>query len=234
MQVDVINTALGFLGKEPVADLSETSLASSVAAVKLMRSIETSRATVLRRHGWLCALEYASLTPAIGPGFCTWRYPIAFLAPGAALRVWEIAGQLADGREWGGEPRWELGTVETGSDAQIVIRVGRRWGDWAGCADGNLNIAYVRLANWAALDPHVADAIAVDCAWRQCNSITGDKALTAQLQKAKEDAVQMAISVDGTQTGGQPPLASSIPAAIRRFAGASEGWGGWTGRDWGY
>lgn len=237
-QVDVINTGLGFLGNEPVPDLSDASLQQSAAAVKLMRSIETSRETVLARHGWLCALSYASLAPAVIPGYTNWRYPLVFKQPQGCLRIWEVAGMLADeptaGLGFGAEPRWEIATIEPagGGAAQKVILVGNCWSDLVG-ADGNLPISYVRKADWTALSPHLEDAIAADCAWRQARSITGKQADADSLARQKEAAIQLALSIDGTQTGGQPPLAGSIPARIRRFAG-NAGAGSWGPYDWGY
>lgn len=233
-QVNVINTALAALGKEPVADLSDASLARSGAATKLLRSIDAARETVLVRHGWLCALQYATLPPARLANATNWRYPLAFQVPGASLRVWEVAGDILDGRELGHEPRWEFGTVEADAAATKIIRV-RKGFEQICCDDGGcLNIAYVRLANWASLTPHVADAIGYDCARRQAYSITGDKTLAQALKADAENAVQMAISTDATQQGGQPSLAPSIPRAIRRFAGNADGTYGIFDRGYGY
>ena len=210
-EVDIMNTALAAIGQEPVADLSAPSLAGSIAATKLLRSIETSRSVVLRRHGWLCALEYATLAPATIAGYVNWRYPGVFLVPGASLRVWEIEGcsfnlLLLGG--WG--PRWQVGSTEVSGAAQIIIRS-------AGCPP-SLNIAYVRLADWAALDAHVCDAIAADLAARGCYSVTGDKAQADRLVKWAEQQVLLAISVEAAEEGGQPPLQISIPALIRRLS----------------
>lgn len=225
-KVDVINTALGFLGKEPVADLSEVTLETSVAATKLLRSIEAAREAVLLRHGWLCALQYATLPQAVIPNYSNWRYPLVYFLPGDALRVWEIAGNILDGRPFAfSEIPWELGAVQVADAARKVIRVGDNCG--LPSADGSLNVAYVCRANWQALDGHLCDAIAAETAWRQCVSITGDKAAMTALGKQKEDFVQLAIGKDATQTGGQPAWAPSIPAQIRRFAGAGGGWPDW-------
>ncbi|MGH6958596.1 MAG: hypothetical protein ACREEW_18170 [Caulobacteraceae bacterium] len=238
-QLSVINAALGILGREPVADLTAASLAKSDATVKLLRSIETAKNVVLQRHGWLCALTYASLAPAQIPNYSNWRYPFVFLAPGDALRIWEVAGWGCEGQpSWGGPPRWEVGTYDFAPGAsRFLIRVGSWWEAQAIAdgAAGELNIAYVRRCAWEALTELLGDAIAYEAAWRQCNSITGDKQLAQGLEQTKERMVQMALGEDATQTGGQPPLAPSIPAALRRFAGnaGSSTWG-WSRWDLGY
>lgn len=204
-QVDMLNTALAILGQEPVAALDDAALEQSVAATKLLRHVEIARDTVLGRHGWVCALEYPVLVPATLPAYSNWRYPYAYLLPANALRVWEIEGQLEC--DWG--PRWQAGTAELDSAARKIIRA-----DTA----GPLNVAYVRRANWQAMDAHVRDAVAHDTAARGAYAVTGDLAKAAKVQQAAEAKVLLAISIDGTQEGGQPSLAPSTPARIRNAA----------------
>lgn len=211
-QVKMMNTALGLLGQEPVIDLEEASLQGSIAATKLMRFIEDARDTVLRRHGFTSVLEYVVLSPVAPPaGYSNWRYPTLYYLPADALRVWEIegvspaAGSSLDADCWA--PRWQAGTVETDLGARQVIR--------AQNAQDQLNAAYIARRAWAALDAHLADAVAFELAARGCYSVTADVARTSQLKKDAEAKVMMAISVGDTQEGGQPPPMPSIPAAIR-------------------
>lgn len=210
-QVAAVNTALELLGQEPVTDLSDASLEASNAAVKVLRVIETARDTVLRRHGWVCALSYVTLAPAVIVEPPNWRYPTAFLLPGDGLRVWEIEGQVFDPCLPGGwGVRWQVNTVETADTARTVIRA-------AGELTG-LNVAYVRRANWAALDPHVRDAVAHEAAARAGYTVTGDRNVAGGIAKQAEARFQIAVSVDGTQEGGQPPAAPSIPAWLRAMS----------------
>lgn len=223
-KVKVVNTTLFLLGQEPVTDLTDASLQGSVAAVKILRVLEDAKAEVLCRHGWVCALEYVTLTPAVmAAAKPNWRYPTTFLLPGGALSVWEIEGVRRE--DWG--PRWQVGTVETADSARTVIRAARQepgqtaFGNWGGDYSGPvcaLNVAYVRSCNWQALSRPLANAMAYEAAKRAAYSITGDKALGPSLMKAAEDAVQKAIGADGTQEGGQPPAAPSIPFALRNMS----------------
>lgn len=211
-QVKAVNTALGLLGQEPVTDLSEASLQASIAATKLMRLIDEALDTVLRRHGWICALEYVTLTPVVPPaGYANWRYPTLYNLPANALRVWEIEGvSPAPGTDFGADcwaPRWQAGSQETDSGARLVIR--------AQNATAQLNVAYVRRCNWAALDANVRDAIGYELAARGCYSVTGDQAMAAKLAARAENKVMLAISVGDTQEGGQPSWMPSIPAQLR-------------------
>lgn len=217
-KIKIVNTALAQLGKEPVADLSAQSLAASVAVVKLLRHLPSSHETVLRRHGWLCALEYATLAPVIIAGYVNWKYPSVYQLPGDGLRVWTVYDpcaffggfslgpggcglpQLAEGRAW------EAGTFETPFGPAKVIRSGA-------CAA--LPVAYVRRASYDALDEHVRDAVAYDLAARAAYDIKGDLGLQGRLEAKAEQRVMLAISVDSSQEGEQAPLAPSIPAALR-------------------
>lgn len=211
-QVKLINTALNALGQEPVQDLTEASLQASVAAVKLMRVVEDAREAVLSRHGWGFALSYATLPPAVLPDLVNWRYPTVFLLPGDALQVWEIAGDVFS-PEGGFGPRWQVGTLDYQDSARTFVLASAD-----ACAGGTLDslqVAYVRRANWSAMGALMRDAIAYETAARAAWSITGDRAVESAKRKQAEDAVKLAISLDATQEGGQPPAAPSIPAAIR-------------------
>lgn len=204
-EVKFVNRVLHLLGQEPVADLSEPSLAQSNSALKVTRAMEDARDTVLARHGWVCALEYAVLNHSLSPGYENWRYPGLYQLPGDGLRVWEIEGECAD--RWG--LRWQVGSMETAEGARKIIRAQ---------STSPLNVAYVRRANWAALDPHVFDAVAYDCAARTCYSVAADTAMVTKLEQRAEAKAILAISVDGTQEGGQPPLTPSIPEQLRNMA----------------
>ena len=199
IRVGIINTALFVLGQEPVADLSEAELDNSGAATKLFRNLQESRDVVpLRRHGWVCALEYATLTPAVIDGYTNWRYPTVYLVPGDSLRLWEIEGVIRDSDSfdaWG--PRWQLGTVEERGDARQIIR--------AQNATSQLNVAYVRRCAFSAMDAHVADAVAYELAARGAYMVTvGDRGKAKDACAEAEQKVLAAISVDGTQEGDQP------------------------------
>jgi hypothetical protein len=205
-QVNVLNRALYLLGQDPVADLSEGSLQGSGAATKLMRLADAAKDVVLRRHGWTCALQYVTLSPAVLAGDANWRYPTTFLLPADALRVWEVQGLAV-----GCDPRWQLATIEPdGGGARIVIRAASGVGGL-----DSLNLVYVRRAGWEALDAHVRDAVAHEIAAQGCWSVTGDQARTTALEKRAEEKALMAISVDGAQEGGQPPMGASKTAALR-------------------
>ena len=248
-KTQIVNDALQWLGNEPVTDLSAASLAQSVAATKLMRAIERSRDAVLSRHGWTCALEYVTLTPATIAGYIAPpAYPSVFLLPADALRVWAIEGNATTSGLWQGwEPRWQVGTTEADGSVRLIVRgaapvtwdgldgsgmgytFGLGWSSAPSSTDAGvtaavtgaldtLTLAYVRRADWGALDPNLADAIACDLAGRACLSITGDQSLARNLMKMAADKVSVAIGSESNQEGGQPQLAGSIPQRLRNIA----------------
>jgi hypothetical protein len=162
------------------------------------------------------------------------------------LRVWEIAGVVTDGSAWGGfGPRWQVNTTEISGSPQLIINAAQGYDGYSMLGDGewdawgwsaapsssdpaaqtgivggisSIDVVYVRRAAYAALDPHVADAVAMQTAARGCYAVTGDASLKSNLQKTAEGALILAISTEGTQEGGQPPAAFSIPRALRRYA----------------
>ncbi|HEV2530953.1 hypothetical protein [Phenylobacterium sp.] len=211
VQVKAMNTALAALGQEPVAALDDAALQGSIAATKLLRHVDDARDAVLARHGFVCALTYTHLAPTPAPPGSDWRYPFLYQLPADALRIWEIAGQVVNGQEWTCDGRrWQLGSIELDDGAsRTVIR---------SSSDGDLDVCYVRRASWGSLDIHVRDAIAQTIAARGAYAVTGDLAKQSKQEKTAETAVLLAISVDGTQEGGQPPLAPSTPAAIRNIS----------------
>lgn len=221
-QVGAINTALFQVGKAPVVDLSDNSLAQSQAAAKLMSQIEISRDKVLRRHGWLCALTYSCLAPAVIANDDNWKYCNRFLLPGGALRVWEVrlptGGSFIDEIDLASfglvgqvlpSEAWESGTIDTPQGPRMILRANHQ---------DMLALSFTRRASWSALDTHVLDAIAFDCAARCAWNITGDRDLASDLKKEAEAQTLMAISVDSTQEGGQPALAPSNTARIRAIS----------------
>lgn len=249
-KTQIVNDALNWLGNEPVTDLSDASLAQSVAAVKVLRVIERARDTVLARHGWTGALEYVTLAPATIANYTPPpAYPSVFLLPADALRVWSIDGQVTLTAVWQGwEPRWQVGTTEADGAPRLIVRgaapvmspgldgsgmgyqFGLGWSSAPSSSDGGsssstpanglsgVDVVYVRRADWASLDPNLADAVSMTAAARSCNSITGDAKLAMALDKKAEDKIMIAIGSESAQEGGQYPLAASIPAALRGYA----------------
>lgn len=223
-QCAIINTALSLMGMPSVADLSEASLRQNAAATKLMANFDNSYSTVLRRHGWLCALTYVCLPAAVIAGDSNWKYPAKYLLPGGALRVWEVRDpgpqipfEEIDWLSFGmlGPPliqgvAWEVNTIDAEAGAsQLVVRSSQTCG---------LALSYVRRCNFSALDGHVADAVGYDVAARCAWNITGDRGVAKDLAAEAEKKVMLAISVDGTQEGGQAPLAPSITSQIRAMS----------------
>lgn len=209
-RVKVVNIALNQLGQEPVVDLSDASIQGSNAAMKVLRVLDDAREMVLARHGWLCAMVYVTLQPAVIAGYVNWKYPYVYQLPGDGLEVWEIGGcPLTEyySTWWSG--RWEVGSIDTDQGPLKIVRARE-------C--GPLNVAYTRRASWGALESHLRDAVAWEAAARSCYSVTADVTRTSQLKKEAESKVMMAIGKEGTQEGGQEPLAPSIPAAIRAFS----------------
>jgi hypothetical protein len=217
-QVRIVNNALGHLGQEPVTDLEDASLAGlggggQADAGATTRPSDTVLATATAGSD---ALKYVTLTavPDLPAKLAVSdRLPRPGRQP-ARVGDRRRAGELAAcAGSWG--PRWQVGKIEAGDAARWIIRASKD-----ACSGGtldSLNIAYVRKANWASFSAHLADAISYEAAVRAAYSITGEQP-SATLTKRAAEQIMVAIGIDGTQEGGQPPAAPSIPAAIRNMS----------------
>lgn len=223
-KLSVVNTALLQFGKTPISDLNQAALQRSTAAQDIVNQLDDARDAILERHGWLCALSYARLDETPIADDENWRYRARYLLPAGALRIWEVAvpdfmrpffseidfltfGLVGDLRHEG--EGWEWSTVDIGGASRILIRADIR---------RHLHVSYVRRANWAAFRRQILDAIALEAARRVAYTVSGDRGREDDLKKKVDDAVQLAISTDGTQQGGQPPIAPSIPARLRMIS----------------
>lgn len=222
-QVEVINTALDALGKAQVTDLTEADLQQNAAARNLMAQLGPATRAVLTRHGWLCALSYGCIAEAQLPNDANWKYSHRYLLPAGALRVWEVRtpfflrqiwdeidpitfGEIGPPLRFGDE--WEFATIDTDLGSQALVR---------STICGTLAMSWTRICSYTAMPAPLRDAIALDAARRSAFNITGQAQMRAAMAAEAEKAVQLAISVDGTQQGGQV-LAPSIPAMIRMIS----------------
>lgn len=218
-ELSALNDALFLLGQEPVAGVADADLQGSVALVKLLRVVDQARDTALRRHGWTCALRYDVMAPASLADYSNFRYPTVFKLPGEFLRLWELEGQPCGSWDpdlgwiatWSGYgPRWQMGSHEDGSGSTVkVLRTSQL---------DSANVVWIKRIGYGAMDAHVLDYFAHELAARGCFSITGDVQKAKELHAQAEEKALMAISVDGTQEGGQPAWAPSRTAAIRAMS----------------
>ncbi|HEY1448850.1 MAG TPA: hypothetical protein VGF33_09955 [Caulobacteraceae bacterium] len=245
-QTEMVNDALIYCGKEPVADLSQTSLGKSIAAQKIMRVIEKARRTVLEANGWAVALEYATILPSVLPNapFVP-RYPTTFLMPGDFVRAWEVEGVPCEWDfttstypQFAWEPRWQIGTTEVNGSSQWFMRaargagaglfadgVGYALGDWGGTYPPESNtvaqlnpLVYVRLADWGSMTPTMRDLISRDAARRAGWAITGNMQLAQALKSDYGEALAKAVGPDAMSEGGQPSIMPSLPQRLRDYS----------------
>lgn len=189
-----VNQALAHLGEPSIDSLLPASL--NPAARKVMPFQAQALDALLERHGWLCALEYATLHPAPSGG--NFKYAYRFNLAGNFLRLW---GEPS----WAGA--WEVGSATDGDGA--TVRVLRAQ------TPGPLNVSYVRRITVAALTPTLFDAYALDLAARSCRQITGSVEVARVLRQQADQAVMVAMGIEGMQEGGQAPAFYSPLADIR-------------------
>lgn len=195
--LSILNTALVQLKQTEVADTEGDSLTS--VARKVLALLATAREAILERHGWLCALTYATL-PAVGSGLTNWKYDAGFYLPGDFLRLWVIEGYPED-------VAYEVGSIDDdGVDRKVL------WVNGLTSA----NIAYVRNLKSTGLTPNLADAVAWELADRCVGAATSDTQLQLAMPKLAAAKLAWAMGIDGTQEGGQDPLVPDDAYYVRR------------------
>lgn len=188
----IVNAALVQLGEDPVASVEGDPLPGRL--VKILPHLQPAIDAVLVTYGWLCALEYATLTPS--PTITgNWKYPHHYLAPEGALRFWTIERLTG----------WERGTWEN----QPVLRA---------VEGGTLNVAYVKRRDADALDANVGDAVAFELAARACQSLNGSVELALRLRKIADDAILKAQGVDGQDWKASEEMLPDRLAGLRAQA----------------
>jgi hypothetical protein len=199
--VYVVNQALGHLGEPETDDLNPDTM--RVSAKKVVRHLEQARDAVLERHGWLCTLNYAELPLSGLAG--NWKYSSVFQCPGDFLRVWTVT------TPWGPwEGRWEVGSVDVPGEPPAPVKV------IYGGGLGPMRISYGRRAPWEALTPSLVDAIGFELAARAARPITGSVEIADELRKLSESKIALALSIEGSQEGGQEPEIYDVFDALRR------------------
>jgi hypothetical protein len=227
-QVRVMNVALGQLGKLPVTDLSEQSLRASTAAMKLQAFMEDARDAVLERHGWLCAMTYAILSPATDAAVAAdgaWKYPTYYVLPGDVVKIWEVRTPTLIQPFWS-EIDWiafsQLGPAIIEGEAWEVTTKDYPDGSSQDILRTDLldqvAISYCRRCNWAAMPFLMLQAVGFDLAARGCYTVTADQQRQVKLEQLAEQKIQLALSSESMLEGGQPAIAPSIPARIRQIS----------------
>jgi len=194
----IVNGALVQLGEDTVADLDAPPRPSRI--VKIMPHLAPAIRSVLKRYGFLCSLEYATLTPSGDvPG--NWRFPVHYVMPEGGLRLWTV-DRLSG---------WERGTwVRPGdSTALTVIRASE---------GGAINVAYVVERAADQLDSNVEDAVVFELAARACRPMNGSVERALELRKIADEAILNAIASDGQDTKAGDEMFVDRLAALRASA----------------
>lgn len=194
----IVNAALVQLGEDTVASIDPDPAPSRL--VKILPHLQPAIDAVLKRYGWLCALEYATLTPS-GLAPANWRFPFAYVMPEGGLRFWTV--ERATG--------WERGVWEnpaTGA-VQTILRA---------IEGGPVNVAYVKRRAADALDANVSDAVAFELAARACRPMNGSAERALELRRIADQALMTAMSADGQDAKADEAMFGDRVAWLRATA----------------
>lgn len=172
----IITGALVQLGEDAVTSIDLDPAPSRLT--KILPHLQDAIDAVLVKYGWLCALEYETLTPSdLVP--TNWRFEYAYILPEGALRFWEVSRITG----------WERGVWEAaGGATQPILRAKE---------GGAINVSYVKRRAADALDANVRDAVVFELAARACRSMNGSVERALELRRLADQAVITAQATDG-------------------------------------
>lgn len=194
----IITGALVQLGEDPVTSIDLDPAPSRL--VKILPHLQPAIDAVLVKYGWLCALEYATLTPSdLVP--TNWRYPYAYIMPEGGLRFWEV--DRATG--------WERGVWEAPDTAatQTVLRT---------VEGGEINVSYVKRRTADGLDANVSDAVVFELAARACRPMNGSVERALELRRLADLAIIAAQGTDGQDARANEVMFVDRLASLRASA----------------
>ena len=193
----IVNGALVQLSEDTVAAVDQDPAPSRL--VKILPHLQPAIDSVLIRYGWLCALEYATLTPETTIP-ANWRFKAHYVVPEGGLRFWEVARQSG----------WERGVWERDDGASIpVLRA---------TEGGPINVSYVKRRAPDALDANVIDAVTFELAARAAGSITGSEEKALKLRKIADEAILSAMGTDGQDARADDVMLQDRVANLRASA----------------
>lgn len=194
----IVSGALVQLGEDPITSLDADPAPSRVT--KILPHLQDAIDAVLVKYGFLCSLEYVTLTPsALIPA--NWRFPYHYVVPEGGLRFWEVSRTSG----------WERGVWEnpdTGA-TQAILRAKE---------GGEINLSYVKRRSADALDANVRTAVTFELAARACRSMNGSVERALELRNLADKAVITAQGTDGQDAKADEAMLEDRVANLRASA----------------
>lgn len=193
----IVTGALVQLGEDPVTSIDLDPPPSRLT--KILPHLQDAIDAVLVKYGWLCALEYATLTPSLlVPS--NWRFGYHYVLPEGALRFWEVSRLTG----------WERGVWEkTTGQTQPILRA---------VEGGEINVSYVKRRAADALDANVRDAVVFELAARACRPMNGSVERALELRRLADQAIIAAQGTDGQDAKADAAMFEDRMANLRASA----------------
>lgn len=194
----IVNGALVQLGEDTVASIDADPAPARVT--KILPHLRPAIRSVLKRYGFLCSLEYATLSPS-GDVPANWRFSFHYLMPEGGLRFWTVERLTG----------WERGVWRRNDGAALTVIRAK--------TGGPLNVAYVVEREADLLDANVVDAVTFELAARACRPMNGSVERALELRKIADQAILTAIAADGQDSKADEEMLTDRLAALRAMAG---------------
>lgn len=194
----IVSAALVQLGEDPVTSITLDPSPSRLT--KILPHLQDAIEAVLVKYGFLCTLEYYTLTPSdLVPA--NWRFPFHYIIPEGCLRFWEVDRVTG----------WERGVWENPANGatQTVLRAKE---------GGSINLSCVKRRSADALDANVRTAVVFELAARACRSMNGSVERALELRNLADKAVITAQGTDGQDAKSDDVMFSDPVGEVRASA----------------
>ncbi len=183
-KTDLVNLALAHMGEESFDSIALDPPPPKLA--KILGQYEDAVDWVLRRHPWLCTLEYLSLTLSNQAG--NWKFPYIYELPKGSIRVWEVKAAC----------KYSVGTLldEDGAVRHVLFAT----------ASTTVNVAVGVRRPPEAFNPDVYTAASYELAARAAGPITNDPEIVNRCAKRAREAIPLGQGAEATEQGGEDPL----------------------------
>jgi hypothetical protein len=194
-EISIINTALALLGEE--RQLTELGGATPSREERVARALLPDlRASLLRKHPWLCGEVRGTVTRVPLEGRADWKFKNVFLLPADFLRLWGV-----EAFTWARDA-YQVGpwTVYDG-DGRVVERRKALFSNH----DGPIDIGFIAEIAFEHLDPCLASVMSKELGGLMAGPLQADKALTRSLAERAREELAYAVTVETSEFQGGDP-----------------------------
>lgn len=181
-KTDAVNLALSLLGEAGFDSITQDPPAPKLA--KVLAQYAAAVGWVLRRHPWLCCMDYRTLglsSEIAG----NWKFPYVYELPLSVVRVWDVETSC----------EFAVGRLEVGGAQKPVVMTR--------ASLTALNVSFVDGKPPEAWDADLFTLVAYELAARSAGPILESATKAAELHKWVLDNLHLAQGAEQGEHGGE-------------------------------